>query len=98
MALDFLTNNPITKRLVAIAIGVVVLGFLLGLIDYYGGVAFPEQISNGLHFIISSMYQWDFILPMGALMTTFIIAISMELLFMVVRLVLFIWKILGKSD
>ena len=88
-------DNPLTRVAVAILLALVIFAVWLPLMPQ---IDMPEQISSSFYFLLSKMWEWDFILPVGLMLQYFSWWFRLEIILMSLTFLLFLWRIFTKKS
>ncbi len=94
MTLSGFIDNPITRFLTSIAIGVVIIGILLALLPV---LAFPVYAYEATSMLFHTLWQWNFIFPVALFFYGITTMLFLELTFLIVYGALFVWRMLNSA-
>jgi hypothetical protein len=87
-------DNPLTRWGFGIAIVIILLPFIIGFLPE---IPFPAEIETAFLFIFENLYSWEFIFPINTLFVIFGLWIGMEITFIVIYIIIFIWRLITSS-
>ena len=73
-------DNPVTRLGISILLTVILVPVILSILPI---IPLPVEIGQAFNWLFNTIWQWDFIFPVGAFITMFLIAISLQILFII---------------
>jgi len=73
-------DNPATRIGISILLTIVLVPILLLVLPV---IPLPVEIGQAFDWLFNTLWQWDFIFPVNAFITMFLIAISLEIIFII---------------
>jgi len=89
-----IVENPVSRLLAGVVIVALLIPVVFTILPNW---EYPDEMNNGVIYLTDILWSWDFIFPVSAMLWCLGIYIVMELIFISIKIALFIWRMVMVS-
>ena len=92
VGLKAIADNPISRVMFAIALSVVFFTILLGFLPTTTELPPPTEIADGITWMVDGLYAFDWLIPVNLLLFCLTTVLAMQVIFVMLKIVMWIKK------